>query len=60
MGLALSDKIVRQHAGRLDFCVSASGTTFFFELPIEVADQDCDVSDAHATEHESFEARSNP
>lgn len=35
MGLALSDKIVRQHGGRLDFDTSEKGTTFFFDLPID-------------------------
>jgi two-component system nitrogen regulation sensor histidine kinase GlnL len=33
MGLALSDKIVRQHDGRIDFQTSASGTTFSVHLP---------------------------
>ncbi|TWU08167.1 two-component system sensor histidine kinase NtrB [Stieleria varia] len=34
MGLALSDKIVRQHGGSLDFTTSTAGTTFTMILPI--------------------------
>lgn len=34
MGLALCDKIVRQHAGTLDFQSSESETTFGFTIPI--------------------------
>ncbi len=35
MGLALCDKIMRQHHGRLDFHASASGTSFELALPLE-------------------------
>ncbi|QDV24505.1 two-component system sensor histidine kinase NtrB [Aureliella helgolandensis] len=35
MGLALSDKIVRQHGGSLDFVTSRDGTTFRMTLPID-------------------------
>lgn len=34
MGLALSDKIVRQHGGSLDFVTSGDGTIFRLTLPI--------------------------
>ncbi|MEZ6044313.1 MAG: ATP-binding protein [Planctomycetaceae bacterium] len=34
MGLALCDKIIRQHNGTIDFRSSASGTTFEITLPI--------------------------
>ncbi|MFM8326671.1 MAG: ATP-binding protein, partial [Pirellulaceae bacterium] len=33
MGLALCEKIVRQHDGRIDFQTSTSGTTFSIHLP---------------------------
>lgn len=33
MGLALCDKIIRQHNGNLDFVTSPSGTTFTVQLP---------------------------
>lgn len=36
MGLALCDKIVRQHDGSIDFQSSASGTEFTVRLPMEV------------------------
>ncbi|TWU21562.1 Sporulation kinase E [Novipirellula galeiformis] len=35
MGLALCDKIVRQHAGSIDFRTSPSGTEFSVMLPME-------------------------
>lgn len=35
MGLALSDKIVRQHGGTLEFVTSNEGTTFRVTLPID-------------------------
>lgn len=35
MGLALSDKIIRQHGGTLNFSTSDHGTTFEFTLPQE-------------------------
>ncbi|TWU47019.1 two-component system sensor histidine kinase NtrB [Rubripirellula reticaptiva] len=35
LGLALCDKIVRQHQGTLDFYSSANGTTFEVTLPFE-------------------------
>jgi signal transduction histidine kinase len=34
MGLALCDKIIREHAGVLDFHTSSQGTTFCITLPI--------------------------
>jgi signal transduction histidine kinase len=34
MGLALSDKIARQHGGQLNLTVSEAGTTFELFLPI--------------------------
>ena len=35
LGLALCDKIMRQHNGVLDFLSSSSGTTFRMTLPIK-------------------------
>ncbi|MGV3485784.1 MAG: two-component system sensor histidine kinase NtrB, partial [Planctomycetaceae bacterium] len=35
MGLALCDKIIRQHAGTIDFCTSPAGTQFTILLPIK-------------------------
>ncbi len=40
MGLAVSDKIVRQHGGSLDFRTSDNGTTFEMLLPIDASDSD--------------------
>ncbi|WP_161604560.1 two-component system sensor histidine kinase NtrB [Roseiconus nitratireducens] len=40
MGLALSDKIVRQHGGTLDFETSSSGTTFEITLPRDARSSD--------------------
>ncbi|MEO8269013.1 MAG: ATP-binding protein, partial [Aureliella sp.] len=37
MGLAVCDKIVRQHGGNIDFVTSPSGTVFSISLPGEVA-----------------------
>ncbi len=38
MGLPVSDKIVRQHGGNIDFTSNSSGTTFIISLPWEVAE----------------------
>lgn len=35
MGLAVCEKIVRQHDGRIEFQTSSSGTTFSIHLPLE-------------------------
>lgn len=37
MGLALCDKIVRQHEGTIDFTTSPSGTTFTIRLPANLS-----------------------
>lgn len=38
MGLALCDKIVRQHNGTIDFESGPSGTTFTVTIPLEIAE----------------------
>jgi PAS domain S-box-containing protein len=35
MGLALAEKLVRQHRGRLDFRTGEGGTTFVISLPVD-------------------------
>jgi len=35
MGLALAEKLVRQHHGRLDFRTNPAGTTFSITLPVQ-------------------------
>jgi two-component system nitrogen regulation sensor histidine kinase GlnL len=35
MGLAICEKIVRQHDGRIEFETDANGTTFTIQLPVE-------------------------
>src|SRR5207248_5305160 len=37
MGLALTEKLVGQHGGRIDFRTSPSGTTFGIAIPLEPA-----------------------
>jgi hypothetical protein len=37
MGLAICEKIMQQHGGRIHFVTGASGTTFKLTLPTEVA-----------------------
>ncbi len=34
MGLALAEKLVRQHRGQLDFRTNSQGTTFSITLPM--------------------------
>ena len=35
MGLALSEKVISQHGGRIDFRTGPRGTTFSIALPLE-------------------------
>ena len=38
MGLAISDKIIQQHGGQIDFETGPDGTVFRLSLPIETPD----------------------
>ncbi|MCR9291465.1 MAG: ATP-binding protein [bacterium] len=38
MGLAICDKIIRQHEGTIDFVTSPNGTTFTIHLPVTTRD----------------------
>jgi nitrogen-specific signal transduction histidine kinase len=35
MGLALTEKLIGQHEGRIDFRTGPQGTTFFIFIPLE-------------------------
>jgi signal transduction histidine kinase len=59
MGLALSDKIVRQHGGRLDFSTSDKGTTFEMLLPIDASDGDSQTNRATDSTLMQFENEIN-
>jgi two-component system nitrogen regulation sensor histidine kinase GlnL len=39
LGLALSDKIIRQHGGDIDFQTSSAGSVFRISLPLEASDE---------------------
>jgi two-component system nitrogen regulation sensor histidine kinase GlnL len=42
MGLAVCDKIIQQHGGRIEFDSDARGTTFRVSLPIQATDESQD------------------
>ena len=59
MGLALSDKIVRQHGGSLDFKTSESGTTFDVVLPISAGDDESEFVTSTTPSSDLFDREGN-